>query len=89
MLENAPPLQNLFASFGNEKSRIDYRILKESGNDYSRFLYNGLFYKFFPEVNMFVNQHGYGMPYEKALSLAISMGFTEKDLKNTNASQGS
>ena len=83
MLNTGDPLQNLYASFGNERSRIDYRIIKNLNNKYSIFLYNSLYYKFFPESNIYVNQYGYGMPYEMAIKLAQDMGYLESDLINT------
>lgn len=81
-MEKENSLKKLFSSFGNEKNRIDFRIIKESEEKYSKFLYNSLFYTFYPEINMYVNQYGYGMPYEKAINLAKYMGYDEKDLTN-------
>jgi len=82
MLESAPPVQNLFASFGNEKSRIDYKILKELDTERYVFVYNGLIYNYNPELNLFVNQYENTMSVDSAIDLAIYMGYDSKIFKN-------
>lgn len=71
---------NLNASFGNERSRIDYKILKSIKHNCPVFSYNGLIYTYLPKENIFVNQYMRTMEVNVAKKLASEMGYREMDL---------